>query len=209
MIPLSASDPSCGMLHFSLTVTKCPMTFQKRHNSEATAATLATTTAAPETDVDGSSQMVDDARLSSDDFNPPTASPEDGSVLNHKPDLSVRRKTTDRRFSGNPLTEEETSPFVVGSLKFRRRVFHQRNLFEKSGAEFDSGKPKKFEISAPPNRKLSVPVELSSSLSNNFDRPKIEAGLSEAAAATAAASTSRGPSRNPSPNKRTSSGKIK
>ena len=88
---------------------------------------------------------------------------------------------------------------------------YNHDLFKNviAGAEFDSGKPKKFEISAPPNRKLSVPVELSSSLSNNFDRPKIEAGLSEAAAATGAASTSRGPSRIPSPNKRTSSGKMK
>ena len=195
------------MLHFCLTVTKCPMTFQKRHSSEASAPKLTSASASAEPDVDNN-QMVDDARLSSDDFNPPTASPEDGSdpTPTPKPDLSVRRKTTDRRFSGNPLTDEETSPFVVGSLKFRRRVFHQRNLFEKFGTEFESDKPKKFEISAPPNRKLSVPVELSSGLSNNFDRPKIEAGLGDAASAAGAASSSRGPSRNPSPNKRTSSG---
>jgi hypothetical protein len=119
VIPLSASDPSCGMLHFSLTVTKSPTTLQRRQNAETT---LASTS---ETDVDSAS-VVDDLRLSSATFNP-TPSPMDGL----KPDLSVRRKTTDRRFSGNPLTDEETSPFLVGSLKFRRRVFHQRNHFDK------------------------------------------------------------------------------
>ncbi len=150
----------------------------------------------------------------------------------------VLRKTTnsDRRFSSDPrpppppAADEETSPFLIGSLKFRRRAFQQRSHLERAvGSEGVgagatnyqiNGASKMFEMSAPPNRKLSVPVELctpSSNINSNKSSPQIpprqfilpaskvepvfaaEGGLS-------GSTSPRGPSRNPSPNKRTSSG---
>ena len=214
MIPLSASDPSCGMLHFLLTVTKSPTTsLQKQKQTDG----VTTPPIAP-------SETQSEIRLSSN-FHP---SPTDNSGRSN-PDQSVRRKTTDlRRYSTNPQTDDDASPFVVGSLKFRRRILHQRNTSGK-GDESESAKMKRFEMSAPPSRKLSVPVELSvqmatstsassssaasaADLSLNLERqlgPKVEMSTDDDAVTSATVtSSSRGPSRNPSPNKRTNSGKM-
>ena len=149
----------------------------------------------------------------------------------------VRRKTTnsDRRFSSDPrpppppTTDEETSPFLIGSLKFRRRAFQQRSHLEKAeGSERlgagatnyrSNGASKMFEMAAPPNRKLSVPVELCAPSNNNnikrspqipprqliLPASKVEPVL-VAEGGLPGSTSPRGPSRNPSPNKRTSSG---
>jgi hypothetical protein len=205
VIPLSASDPSCGMLHFSLTVTKSP---NLQHQQQQQQQRQGNKT--------GLSSNADSPSVSNFSLNP---SPPDqmSGLLQQDLELSVRRKTTDRRFSSDPrpsttTADDETSPFLIGSLKFRRRAFHQqRGHFEKvdgsSNKKFETSSNKKFEMLAPPNRKLSVPVDLCGPSSTDVCSPQQLVPSGEPVLAEEAAASSRGPSRNPSPNKRTSSGK--
>ena len=146
----------------------------------------------------------------------PDSSPPETATANglHNPQRKENRMPADRRFSTDhrpPTADEETSPFLIGSLKFRRRVFNNQRPNGNGNEDLSEVcRPQKFEMSAPPNRKFDLCSPMlvpSSDLSPQvpprqliLPAPVIEPISPEGGA------TSRGPSRNPSPNKRTSSG---